>query len=728
MNENIEERLQQIGEAALTESVVRLRWQETDEDSDETTSIRGSGFFIDSNLVVTNLHGVAGAPSLTVELVNSETEFSVEGVVAYDIENDLVILTVNGEGVPLPLNDNDTVENGEIVCVVGYPGGEGGQVTQVTIHGVRQSDKRIQIKEQLHPGQSGSPILNSSREVIGIAVGSSLEISVHSGRTNPSFSHAISVSTLAAMLASQGEVKPLVEWQKIPQIRGYTEGIDGQMKMMRGKYEEAMICFDAALNHNPDLVEIYNNRAGLKILMGKHEEAIGDCDAAIKLKPDLVESYINRASANLSLSNHDKAIADCELVLKLNPDVVQAYVIRATAKFTAKYDVEQHKEALADYDIAIKLNPNAVEIYYTRANMKLVLDDYKGAIEDFDKIISLSPEFSSSFNIYKSRADAKYSIKDYNGTIEDYSKIIELNPEDEMAYINRGRVKRMIGDYEGAIEDCDIAIQLKPNEHHAAYYNRGYSKRLLGPSKSQVDTLQLYIEAIDDYTEAIKLKPKHSSTHNNRGRAKFLYGRIISETGDPEIAAKFYQESLIDYTEAININKKNKTAFSNRGRANRRLGVTHVDKGEHDAARQYYSDSIDDYTEIIKLDSKNSVMYDGRGWSRYLLGLLESAEGNIETANNLFQAAIADSDEAIQLKQGKPRATYFYTRAVAKSGLEDYGSAIEDFSEAIRIKPKNAIHYRDRSKANAMLGNHEEAKADLAKAKELDPDVENKSF
>ena len=94
-------------------------------------------------------------------------------------------------------------------------------------------------------------------------------------------------------------------------------------------------------------------------------------------------------------------------------------------------------------------------------------------------------------------------------------------------------------------------------------------------------------------------------------------------------------------------------------------------------------------------------------------------------ARDLFHTSIADSDEAIRLKRGKPSATYFYTRAVAKTGLGDYEDAIEDFSEAIRIKPTDATHYRDRGQAKAALGQHEEAKADLAKAKELDPDVEN---
>ena len=123
MEETRDEKLQQIAENALTESVVRVVWQHPDEESGQLVSTRGSGFFVNSNLIVTNLHGVAGAPSITAELVSTEATFLVEGVVAYDIENDLVILKVTGEGVPLSLGDSDTVQIGDTVCAVGHPRG-----------------------------------------------------------------------------------------------------------------------------------------------------------------------------------------------------------------------------------------------------------------------------------------------------------------------------------------------------------------------------------------------------------------------------------------------------------------------------------------------------------------------------------------------------------------------------------------------------------------------------
>lgn len=56
----------------------------------------GTRFFVRENLIVTNIHCVAGATSVSAKLLESNTEYIVEGDVAYDVLNDLVIIKVEG--------------------------------------------------------------------------------------------------------------------------------------------------------------------------------------------------------------------------------------------------------------------------------------------------------------------------------------------------------------------------------------------------------------------------------------------------------------------------------------------------------------------------------------------------------------------------------------------------------------------------------------------------------
>lgn len=73
----------------------------------------------------------------------------------------------------------------------------------------------------------------------------------------------------------------------------------------------------------------------------------------------------------------------------------------------------------------------------------------------------------------------KYELQDYKGAIEDYNKAIDVNPNHPWAYNDRGEAKRKLNDYTGAIEDHTISIENYPS-HAAGYILRGYAKYKLG--------------------------------------------------------------------------------------------------------------------------------------------------------------------------------------------------------------------------------------------------------
>ena len=64
--------------------------------------------------------------------------------------------------------------------------------------------------------------------------------------------------------------------------------------------------------------------------------------------------------------------------------------------------------------------------YYSRGNCKKLLNDYKGALDDFSKAIKYNPNFAEA---YFRRADIKTILKDNESAVLDYVKAIELNPE-----------------------------------------------------------------------------------------------------------------------------------------------------------------------------------------------------------------------------------------------------------------------------------------------------------
>ncbi len=96
--------------------------------------------------------------------------------------------------------------------------------------------------------------------------------------------------------------------------------------------------------------------------------------------------------------------------------------------------------------------------------------DNEGAIEDYNKVMELSNNFSNDalFN----RGIAKKLQGDYNGAMSDANAWINQNPNQPEGYNFRGNVHLLFGNYKKAIEDYTFAITLKPDDAQV-YYNRG---------------------------------------------------------------------------------------------------------------------------------------------------------------------------------------------------------------------------------------------------------------
>ncbi|MFN5517131.1 MAG: S1C family serine protease [Bacteroidota bacterium] len=136
----------------------------------ETEDAIGSGFFIQKDLIVTNYHVIEGANSALTHLNSINNTYEVEGYVAKDEQNDLVILKVKYNlGIPLKLAQT-MVKQGDDVLVIGSPKGLAATITKGVVSNLNTELKLIQIDAAISPGSSGGPVFNINGEVIGITV------------------------------------------------------------------------------------------------------------------------------------------------------------------------------------------------------------------------------------------------------------------------------------------------------------------------------------------------------------------------------------------------------------------------------------------------------------------------------------------------------------------------------------------------------------------------------
>jgi S1-C subfamily serine protease len=135
--------------------------------------LQGSGFFIDSEQVVTNLHVIKDASQIRIETFAGTTA-TVQSVIATNEKTDLALLRIAQpcpDSASLPLVTGPPAE-GESIVLVSNPQGSRWKVTRGNVGMLWEFagiGTRLQITAAIRPGSSGGPVVNERGEVIGIA-------------------------------------------------------------------------------------------------------------------------------------------------------------------------------------------------------------------------------------------------------------------------------------------------------------------------------------------------------------------------------------------------------------------------------------------------------------------------------------------------------------------------------------------------------------------------------
>ncbi|MGD1841748.1 MAG: tetratricopeptide repeat protein [Thermonemataceae bacterium] len=145
---------------------------------------------------------------------------------------------------------------------------------------------------------------------------------------------------------------------------------------------------------------------------------------------------------------------------------------------TASQYVEKGKSAVLKGDCAlaikaftkaISIDSTAADTYFNRAYCLETIGKSKQALLDYDKAITLNPQFTDAYN---NRGEIKRRLqKDYKGAIKDYSKAIQLDGKVAGIYFNRGLAEVALEQHDKALADFTRTIDLAPTVADA-YYNR----------------------------------------------------------------------------------------------------------------------------------------------------------------------------------------------------------------------------------------------------------------
>jgi Flp pilus assembly protein TadD len=341
----------------------------------------GTGFFVSSDgALLTNFHVISGASSILAKTPTGAVYF-LKNVVAASESDDVAKLQFVATDVPfLTLGSSLKAVEGQRVLVIGNPEGLEGTVSDGIISAFRSGRSMIQITAPISPGSSGSPVLDETGQVVGMATlvskeGQNLNFAISAEAINKAIQSGAKPSVAVASPSTSesqeldSELRAAIYFQK-----AFSE--ENQKA-----YKDAIKDYTEAIRANPDYADAYGNRGWSYLQLGLCEKAIMDLSEAIRLKSDNADFYFNRGSAYFDLKQYENAVSDYLEVIRLKPDYAEAY-----SNIGILYlHLKQYERAITDFTEAIRLKPDLGAAYYSRGYTYHMLGNDKAANADLKK-------------------------------------------------------------------------------------------------------------------------------------------------------------------------------------------------------------------------------------------------------------------------------------------------------------------------------------------------------
>ncbi|MFH1170402.1 MAG: tetratricopeptide repeat protein [Candidatus Vogelbacteria bacterium] len=263
------------------------------------------------------------------------------------------------------------------------------------------------------------------------------------------------------------------------------------------KYEEAIIWFDKALQTElpleitpleqkyekatpvytkPDLEIVIGNKGFCLLQLEKYEEAITCFNKALEINP---QNYINLENKGLcleKLGRIDEAVDNYEKSLILRPindkyydfkDFIDKY-FGLTYEKSGSSDILQRVNKfnnLNEFDICLVIleellnrENNNLDAKIWKARILQKQEKYPEAVQLFTECLSIEKGYAF---VWQFRGDCYWKIGDYKNALSDYLRAIELDPTNGVVYDNVAMCFFNLSEYSKAHEYIDQAISLE---------------------------------------------------------------------------------------------------------------------------------------------------------------------------------------------------------------------------------------------------------------------------
>ncbi|MBW2272293.1 MAG: tetratricopeptide repeat protein [Deltaproteobacteria bacterium] len=414
---------------------------------------------------------------------------------------------------------------------------------------------------------------------------------------------------------------------------------------------------------------------------------------------------------------------------------------------------EQHREAIIEYRNVLKIDPNNATAHYELSKSYMAVSKIKEAFWELNETVRLDPantEARLSFGAMSLLA------KDYDEALAQGEAVAEIDPEADQAYLLIGQALENLDRGEEAEESYKKSIELAPDNHNYITLLAGYYQR--SDRSDQAEPL---------YHQATEVEPSFATFTN--------LGRFLAGQGGREVDAEAAFREALAVSEGDQIAKAHKNLAAYlfyTQREDEAIAILREGIGKSEEKLDLIYTLARYYGSVGETEKADALLREATeadtssptafltlsaylGKSGDLEGALEAADSALEIDPVSKEARLRKAevlvdlgfrairerresgevvethplfDEARSLVDGvlaeQPSlAQALFVRAKIAMAEERADDAVEDLRAAIDSKPEWAQAHFVLGSALALTADRRGARAELARAVELDPNL-----
>jgi protein O-GlcNAc transferase len=276
-----------------------------------------------------------------------------------------------------------------------------------------------------------------------------------------------------------------------PDVEAAAQLLEQGMELEQaGQPEEALHCYDTAINLMPELARAHFNRGTIFLDRGDAQQALGAFAQAVRYKPESAGAHFNLGAAHARLEQHEAAVSAYREALALKPDFAEAEMALGTVleelgqneAAAASYRraleirldyVECHEklvgllerlgrsnELAGVYRRMLELDPDNVEILYNLGLVYRRMGRMQDAANHFRRAVELSPDF---IDAHCNLGDVSIGLRLFDDAAASYRKVLQLEPDNAGVHHNLAAALKDIGHLEEALESYRRALAIQPD-------------------------------------------------------------------------------------------------------------------------------------------------------------------------------------------------------------------------------------------------------------------------